>query len=345
MEPELGRPVEVPSSRRGEVIISHQVNRTKNRSLVLLSGEKTTLPASEAKALFLTADPHSTFETPEPRVLIADSEADPLSVGARIAFARRVGFLLRSPSDATGLLSGHRVRFRSFDLRPRESEPDPGEYLEGIRAAIDLADPEYELTLVRGQGDYLAVTSPSRMLQGWSRRRPRSRPFFHPSAIFPKLSRALVNMSRCKQGDVFLEPFAGTGSIAIEASLVGADVVAVDLADEMIRGASSNMRRFAQDWLGVVRADSAKLPVRGIRAVATDIPYGRASSTRGRPPELMLRLLLPELAGAMDGGSFLVLMHPKDVGVEPSSEFAIEEEHHLQVHKLLTRTITVLKRR
>ena len=312
---------------------------------MLLSGEGTTIPASEAKALFLAADPRSSFQMPEPRVLIADSEADPLAVGARIAFARRVGYLLGSPPDAGAFLAGHRVRFRSFDLSPRKSQPDPDEYLKGIGTTIDLTNPEYELTLVRGRRDYLAVTAPSHMLQGWSRRRPRSRPFFHPSAIFPKLSRALVNMSRCRQGDVFLEPFAGTGSIAIEASLVGADVVAIDLADKMVRGASSNMRHYAQDWLGVVRADSAKLPVRGIRAVATDIPYGRASSTRGRPPELMLGLLLPELASAMDRGSFLVLMHPKGTAVEPASDFAIEEEHDLQVHKFLTRTITILKRR
>ena len=312
---------------------------------MLLSGEGITVPASEAKALFLSADLHSTFETPEPRVLIADSEADPLVVGARIAFARRVGYLLGSPSEAGGLLTGHRVRFRSFDLNPMKSQPDPAEYLKGIGAIIDLTDPEYELTLVRGRRDYLAVTAPSYMLQAWSRRRPRSRPFFHPSAIFPKLSRALVNMSRCRQGDVFLEPFAGTGSIAIEASLVGADVVAIDLADRMVRGASSNMRHYVQDWLGIIRADSARLPVRGVRAVATDMPYGRASSTRGRPPELMLELLLPELASAMDRGSFLVLMHPKGVGVKPTSGFVFEEEHHLQVHKLLTRTITVLRRR
>ena len=312
---------------------------------MLLSGERITIPASEAKALFLAADPLSTFEAPEPRVLIADSEADPFAVGGRIAFARRVGYLLRSPSDASGLLTGRRVRFRAFDLTPGMPQPDPGEYLEGIEAPIDLAAPEYELTLVRGTRDYLAVTAPSRMLQGWSKRRPRSRPFFHPSVIFPKLSRALVNMSRCERGDIFLEPFAGTGSIAIEASLVGAEVIAVDLADEMARGAFSNMRHYAQDWLGVVRADSAHLPLRGVRAVATDIPYGRASSTQGRSPELMVELLLPELAGAMDRGTFLVLMHPRGVAVEPTTEFAMEEEHHLQVHKFLTRTITVLKRR
>ena len=317
----------------------------KNRSLVLLSGEGISIPASESKALFLAADPHSTFETPEPRVLLADSEADPLAVGARVAFARRVGFLVQSRSDVSRIVTSRRIRFRCFTLGPKESEPDPAEYLRGLDATIDLVDPEYELTLVRGKGEYLAVTAPEGMMQAWSQRRPRSRPFFHPSAIFPKLSRALVNLTRCGKGDAFLEPFVGTGSIAIEASLVGAHVVAVDMADAMTRGALSNMRHFEQGWMGIVRADSARLPIRGVRAVATDIPYGRASSGHGRSPEEMLELLLPELAGAMEPGSFLVLMHPQSLLVQAKPDFAMVEEHHLHVHKLLTRTITVLRRR
>jgi putative methyltransferase (TIGR01177 family) len=317
----------------------------KNRSLVLLSGEGISIPASESKALFLAADPHSTFETPEPRVILAESEADPLAVGARIAFSRRVGLLVQSRSDVGRIVTGRRIRFRCFTLSPNESEPDPAEYLRGLDATIDLVDPEYELTLVRGRRDYLAVTAPEGMMQAWSRRRPRSRPFFHPSAIFPKLSRALVNLTRCRRGDTFLEPFVGTGSIAIEASLVGADVVAVDMADAMARGALTNMKHFAQEWMGIVRADSLRLPIRGVRAVATDIPYGRASSAHGRSPEEMIELLLPELGRAMDPGSFLVLMHPQSLLVEPKPDFVVEEEHHLHVHKLLTRTITVLKRR
>ena len=317
----------------------------KNRSLVLLSGEGISIAASESQSLFLSADPRSTFETPEPRVLLADSDADPFAVGARVAFARRVGLLLDSQSDASRIVTGRRIRFRCITLGSTEPQPDPAEYLEGLDATVDLMDPEYELTLVRGKRDYLSLTDPMGMVQGWSRRRPRSRPFFHPSAIFPKLSRALVNMTRCRRGDVFLEPFAGTGSIAIEASLVGAEVVAVDIADAMARGAISNMRRFAQEWIGIIRADSASLPVREVRAAATDIPYGRASSTHGRSPESMLELLLPELAGVMVSGSYLVLMHPQGLAVRSGSDFGVEEEHNLHVHKLLTRTITVLKRR
>jgi tRNA (guanine10-N2)-dimethyltransferase len=317
----------------------------KNRALVLLSGEGTTIPSAEAEALFLARDPHSKFESPHPRILIVDSTADPFWVGARVAFARRVGPLVEDRADAARWLDGHRVRFRCFDLGRGGRAPDPGEYLQGMNVSIDLENPEYELTLVRGESTYLAVTAPGNMHQGWSDRRPRKRPFFHPAAIFPKLSRALVNLSRCKEGDIFLDPFSGTGSIPIEAHLVGAQVVAIDVADEMARGALRNMKHFDQDWLGVIRADSARPPVRRVDALATDIPYGRASSTRGRKPREVVDDLLPSLATLMADHSLLVIMHPQSLPVVGLPGLSLLEEHHLHVHKLLTRTITVLERR
>ena len=317
----------------------------KNRSLVLLSGEGSTIPQAEAKALFLAYDPDSSFESPEPRILIAGSAADPVRVGSRIAFARRVGELIEEGHELRERLGGRRVRFRGFDLREAGAAPDPGEYLEGANVVVDLDDPEYEVTLVRGVRDYLALTTPGRMRQGWSLRRPRKRPFFHPSAIFPKLSRALVNLTRCLEGDVFLDPFAGTGSIPTEARMVGARVVAVDLAERMARGSLANMRHFGQEWLGIIRADSARLPLRRVGAVATDIPYGRASSTRGRPPLEVLDLLFPALASVTAPRSLMVIMHPKEVPIADTGDFSVLEEHHLHVHKFLTRAITVLERR
>ena len=317
----------------------------KNRSLVLLSGEGNTVPAAEAKALFLAYDPASEFEQPAPRVLVATSSADPFRIGQRIAFARRVGLLLSDPADGAALLEGRRVRFRAYGTDLRETSADPDAYLKGFEAKIDLESPEYELTLVRGRADLLAIASPGTMRQQWSLRRPRARPFFHPSAIFPKLSRALVNLSRCREGDVFVDPFAGTGSIPIEASLTGANVAAVDISEKMARGALSNMKRFGQEWLGIVRADSNNLPVARVDAVATDIPYGRASSTQGRRPSEVLDLLLASLAEAMLPSRFAVIMHPQSVGVEANADFSLLEEHHLHVHKLLTRTISILRRK
>lgn len=316
-----------------------------SRSLVLLSGEGTTIPSSEAKSLFLTYDQASRFESPSPRLLIAESEADPFLVGRRIAYARRVGVLVDGPPQANPMLKGKRVRFRSFDLIPGLPPPDPAEYLAGADATIDLVSPDLELTLVRADREYLAVTSPGTMAQRWAERRPRRRPYFHPSAIFPKLSRALVNLSRCGEGRTFLDPFAGTGSIPLEAHLVGAVVVAMDRDAKMTRGALANMKGLGQGWGGVVRASSPSLPVSRVDAVATDIPYGRASSTHRGDPQLILELALAALADVCVPGSHIVMMHPQEVKARGGPDLLPVEEHHLHVHKHLTRTITVLRRR
>ncbi len=317
----------------------------KTRSLVLLSGEGGTIQAAEAKALFYAYDPSPRFESPSPRILLADSEADPFRIGERIAFARRVGVLVGDASEAAELLEGRRIRFREFDLAGGRRPADPDDYLGDLRATVDLRAPEYELTLVSGDTAYLAVTSPGTMAQGWSQRRPRERPFFHPAAIFPKLSRALVNLSRCVEGDIFIDPFAGTGSIPLEASMVGCRVAAFDVAEKMVRGAKRNMRHFRQEWLGVVRADSGLLPATTADAVATDLPYGRASSTRGLGPGAVVKMALSTLADVARPGATVVLMHQKEVAVEAGGEFLLLEEHDLYVHKRMTRTISVLRRR
>jgi putative methyltransferase (TIGR01177 family) len=317
----------------------------KNKSLVLLSGERTSIPEAEARALFLTYDPNSRFVSPEERVLIVHSSVDPLLVASRVAFARRVGLLISDPSDAADAVKGKKVRMRIYSLSVGGAHIDWQKMLQSIDAEIDLENPDFEFTVVEGKRRYLALSSPLKMNQGWSLRRPRQRAFFHPSAIFPKLSRALVNLSRCRAGDLFLDPFAGTGSLPLEAAEVGAKVLAVDQSEKMTRGSLANMMKFGQQWLGVVRCDSFLLPLRRVDAIATDVPYGRAASTRGRDARNVVQAVVETMPALLSRGSRMVMMHPNNVPVGPASDWALEEEHHLYVHKALTRTITVLRRK
>lgn len=311
---------------------------------MLLSGEATSIPEAEAKALFLAYDPGSRFESPEKRVILVESEADPYRVSSRVAFSRRVGLLLGDPLDATDIVSGKRVRFRNFDLNPGLRPPDPESSMGGLEVKVDLKNPDYEITLVRGTKNYLALTTPGSMRQTWSKRRPRRRAFFHPSAIFPKLSRALVNLSRCKEGQVFLDPFSGTGSLPIEAAEIGARVVASDQVARMVRGSLANMNHFGQRWMGVLRADAYIHPLRRADAVATDVPYGRASSTRGSDQRDLIDGALASIAPMLEEGSRMVLMHSSQVAVRSTHEMVVEEELQLYVHRLLTRTITIMRR-
>jgi tRNA G10 N-methylase Trm11 len=316
----------------------------KNKSLVFLSGEPTPLPEAEARALFLAYDSSSKFETPERRVMLVESAVDPFLISRRIAFARRVGMLVEGPSRVSSLLRGKTVRLRNFDLGTRPLF-DPARYLKGFEGVVDLRSPDYELTLIRGREEYLALTIPGGMRQGWSLRRPRVRPYFHPVATFPKLSRALVNLSGCTEGQIFLDPFCGTGSFPLEAAVIGAQVVAIDRAEAMARGSLANMNHFSQHWLGVVRAESRLPPLTLVDAIATDVPYGRASSTMGADRGRILKDALDSLPPILRRGSRMVVMHSAADEVPSTRELVVEEEHDLQVHKKLTRRISVLRRR
>jgi len=317
----------------------------RNRSLVLLSGEPTSVPRAEARALFFAYDPTSRFESPEGRVLLVDSEADPFVIASRVAFSRRVGLLVPEAKGLADALRGRTVRVRTFSLEAGKTPAVPDDLLQGLDISVNLVNPEFELTVVEGKNRYVALTAPTAMRQGWSLRRPRRRAFFHPAAIFPKLSRALVNLSRCKEGEVFLDPFAGTGSLAIEASEIGARVVALDLSRKMTSGCLANMRKFGQEWLGVVACDSFSPPITRVDAIATDVPYGRASSTEGKGARYVVSDALSTARELLKSGSTFVIMHPKSVPAEPGSDWSFEEEHDLYVHKRLTRSITVLRRR
>ncbi len=312
---------------------------------MLLSGEGTTIPAAEAKALFLAYDPDAKFVFPEKRIMIAESRAEPTLVARRVAFARRVGVLLDDPADASSMLRRKKVRLTAFRTTALKPEVVPGNLLRGIDAEVDLVNPDYEVTVVDGEKRYFALTVPREMNQAWHLRRPRKRAFFHPSAIFPKLSRALVNLTRCREGQILLDPFAGTGSILLEAAEVGALPLASDQTGAMTRGSLANMKKFAQSWLGVIRADAFSLPLTRVDAIATDTPYGRASSTRGSGATTIVETAIGRFPSLLRPGSRMVMMHPKDVPVHDTPKLAVEEEHHLYVHKRLTRAITILRRR
>ena len=316
-----------------------------SRSLVLLSGEGTTIPAAEAKSLFLAYDPEAKFSQPEKRVIIVDSKAEPRRVARRVAFARRVGLLLGDPADAFGLLKGKTVRLSAFRTTASRPVVDPASLLGGLDCRVDLEDPDYEVTVVDGERRYFALTIPREMVQGWRLRSPRRRAYFHPSAIFPKLSRALVNLTRCVEGQVLLDPFAGTGSILLEAAQAGMQPLAVDQTEAMSRGSLANMKKFAQSWLGVVRADAFALPFTRVDAIATDAPYGRVSSTRGRGAAPVVQRALERLPQVLNSGNRMVMMHPKDIPIQSTADLTVEEEHHLYVHKKLTRVITILRKK
>ncbi len=54
--------------------------------------------------------------------------------------------------------------------------------------------------------------------------------FPYRGKFHPQLIRALINILNLKKGDVILDPMAGSGTVAVEANLLGIDAVSIDLS-------------------------------------------------------------------------------------------------------------------
>jgi tRNA (guanine10-N2)-dimethyltransferase len=219
---------------------------------------------------------------------------------------------------------------------------------ERTRARVCLEKPDFLFQVEKiDDGLALAVTRNGRKQFNWKQRRPRARRFFLPSAIYPKLARALVNLSAVKEGDVFFDPFCGTGSLLIEASLMGMKVVGADITKWIARGSLLNLKHFSLDSLGIIRADSSyeHLPLRSLDGISTDVPYGRASSTRGKETRDIIEKLLGGASDSLESGKYCVVMHPSKVDLSfDRNSFQLEGQHLIYVHRSLTRAISVLRR-
>ncbi len=175
-------------------------------------------------------------------------------------------------------------------------------------------------------------------------RRPSTRPFFRSIALPVNLSRLLVNLTRVREGDVLLDPFCGTGSILIEASLMNIRVMGVDIDWELIRGSRRNLEYYGLRNHVLILGDSTILGFNNVDGIATDPPYGRAASTHGARVEEIYRLFLRNSAEYLKRGGYLVFMAPIRLSSFIDEElcingFIIKDKHYMFVHGGLTRII------
>ena len=136
---------------------------------------------------------------------------------------------------------------------------------------IDLESPDNKLGLVLDGScgkvvcgwliDYISQEENS------NTRRATERPFFKPISLDPKLARLAVNLAGGPLDEyAVLDPMTGTGGFLIEAGLIGRNVIALDLEQEMVDGASKNIL-WALDCEEITQIDNVEI----LRGDATDL--------------------------------------------------------------------------
>jgi tRNA (guanine10-N2)-dimethyltransferase len=181
----------------------------------------------------------------------------------------------------------------------------------------------------------------------FSERRPRKKPFFHPSAMPSKMARCMVNLAHGKAESLVLDPFCGTGTSLIEASYIGCRAVGVDAQKRMILGTRKNLRFFNISAEGLVLADSRKPPFFKVDCVITDPPYGRSSSTLKSTTEQLVRDVLASSLELLGMGQRICIASPKTLNITligTELGYRHVESHFAYIHQSLTREIAVFEK-
>jgi len=178
-------------------------------------------------------------------------------------------------------------------------------------------------------------------------RRPKKKPFFHPSAMPAKLARCMVNLARPKAAELVLDPFCGTGSMLIEAALIGCRVLGLDVQRRMVRGSAKNLVYFNIEPEGILVADARNPPITKVDCVVTDPPYGISSTTLKRSTRQIVEEVLVAAHNMLNKRQRVCIAAPKtlDIGkIGTGLGYKHLDSHFVYVHRSLTREIAVFEK-
>jgi len=178
-------------------------------------------------------------------------------------------------------------------------------------------------------------------------RRARKKPFFHPSAMNAKLARCMINLAQAKTGTYVLDPFCGTGTVAIETVLIGCKAIGIDAQKRMANGAKRNIKHFGLTPEAIIIADARQLPLRHVDCMVTDPPYGRSASTLKSSTKAIVEAAMISAYSLLGKGQRICIASPKTLGISRIGTqlgYRHLESNFAYVHRTLTREVAVFEK-
>jgi tRNA (guanine10-N2)-dimethyltransferase len=339
----------------------------------LLSGENETLPFAELKAIFETEG--YTYEIREELDQVIRLSSALKSVNAvqlRSAYIMLSGLELfvceanevevieaaKAVNFETVISEGESFAVRIKRVKEYSSKSDTMDFERILGKQILKSTSGIRVDLKKPDRTFFGVLTNHKLVFGlklteitpktFSERRPRKKPFFHPSAMPSKLARCMVNLAHAKSGELVLDPFAGTGSVMVEAALIGCRVLGLDVQRKMLTGCRENLKHFEVEPEALLVADSRKLPLTRIEHIVTDPPYGRSATTMKSTTKRIVTDLLQSASRLLAAGQRICIASPKTINIaQVGKEVGYDhvESHFAYVHRTLTREIAVFENR
>lgn len=336
---------------------------------LLLSKEHTTLPRAEVEAVLECEGINYQIKEAGGGLLILDvphkTPDNMIEVIERLSYTHEVFQILIQANEDNLIMemkkypwadivkSDYAVRVKKMDKKSQfntsKLEWEMGSIINKAtpEARVNLDDPSIFIRTILKDGKVIVGQRIGQISKKhFFNLKPHKRPFFYPGSMSPKLARCMVNLTRIKKDQTLLDPFCGTGGILIEAGIVGARVIGTDIDYKMVKGTKENLEHCGISDYQVFREDARKLELPSkVDAIVTDPPYGISASTGGEKSEDLYQQSMQSLQGLLkdDGRMCLATPHYLDLDeVLAGTKFKIIEQHHIKMHKSLTRVISVL---
>ncbi len=140
---------------------------------------------------------------------------------------------------------------------------------------VNLKNPKTSIEFFITKDKIYTVKLIKELKQSFESRKAHKKPELHPTALNPKLARALINLAAAEKE--IMDPFCGAGGILIEAALINIKPIGYDLYKVMLKKAKTNLDYCKIKNYKLINQDALKIKKK-YNYIITDVPYGLNSA-------------------------------------------------------------------
>lgn len=274
----------------------------------------------------------------ETEKLLFFSTDHPDAIVSRVAFSKRIGRII-SEEEPIVVSQEKRYSIREKKIHGRDSLiPTMAKKVIG---KVNLERPDVTFYIYNFDEPIFTELIYERRMDSLLDHKYKTKPMNHPSSISPVLARGMINISGIKEGEKFVDPFAGTGTFLIEGYRMGIDGYGIDRSWKMVEGGNLNLRHFNFPEV-IVKGDFSELTtLSDISAIITDPPYGRGAKIFSESREYLYSRLFSMLAAVKGSKVFCV---PSFELLKLARDYLqIKLAGEIRVHSSLTRYVVYSK--
>lgn len=212
------------------------------------------------------------------------------------------------------------------------------------RNEIDLENPQVKILVFIGKRIMITLNNNEirTSYKACLKNHVRYRPYFSPISIHPRIARAMINMSKCEDGDTIIDPFCGTGGILIEGGKVKLNLIGLDILERMVENTNGNLKHFGLEG-EIEQGDVGRIAEFEFDAIVCDPPYGISTTTAGEEISDLMSRTMNAFSKSTEKGK-RVVMAVSNPSIIPTESFTVVKTFEWYVHKSLTRNLLVLEK-